>query len=797
MQSAVRGVQKLGAVAVPILVVCALSVYASLGWLARHPADGQSGPVLFLRQVDERTGLVIGLLIYCAVMYAAAATVIGGLLRFTLGRADVRAGEDERTRAPADRAYAAGRGQRVPRGRRGPRRSRLARASSWLLEDWWRLSLLLLVIWSPLLLAQVLGGGAPLVGAGADGADAAAGSAGVGSAGAGAGSGGAWADGPFDGHGSPVVAAVFAGWIALGHGVLGSASAGVAVLMLAQLAVVLIALGRALSLLSRWVRSDGLRTLGVLLLVVGGAPIVLWSLSLSSASLSAAALGWTLALTVDHVRSREHIASGRVVEWALAALIALSCAGIALPIVLVLLVTALVMRRDRRARGAALLALALPLLVVFTGVRVGTAHGVLEPGDPMASRGLQIQSLALALHEEPDALSARDSAALEGVLDLDAMREHGTADTSPADVVTADATEQGADAVSRAWRDLAQDRPGLVADGLLLETAGSFDPFAHGPRNLPASADGGVGAALDGAPGLRLLTEAPLRVVAVLLLAVIAVALRRPSAWVWVLPSGLLVGALVVSPAATSGSPALIVGSLVPFALLALAGSRDSVADGSPHGVPSAIRRVVRPRSSGATGSRVGDGPSYGPAGGGRADGMSGADGGPADGWRGADGGSADDRSADIAAHKTGRHAAVRPADPAVGGPAGGAVGGPAGGAADSSDPAGDAADSAGPAGSHGAVAGSHGAVGHRMRHGADSDSAARAGGVDPDASEGRAGLSWIDAPGPARPGGPQGRHQRSAEAEKQGRYGSMRSLPQRPLAPPRGLHRKPPRRSR
>ncbi|MCG7309586.1 DUF6020 family protein [Brachybacterium sp. ACRRE] len=671
MERALRGVQKFGAVAVPILVVCALTVCATMGWIARHPFDDQGEHLLFLSAFDAHTKLVVGLLIYTAVMYAALLTVVGGLLRFTLARAEERAGE-----LAADPA------------RRRP--SRIARSARWLLGSWWRLALLLLVIWSPILLGEVLGGG------------------------------GAWADADLQGgslrgegmsgHRSPLVIIAFECVLAIGRLLTGGIGAGLGVLVLVQLALVLAALGRAAALFGRWVRSDGLCALALAVLVIGGIPIALWSLSLSPAALGAASLCWFLALVIDHVHSREPIHGGRVLEWALAALLLLSCSALAVPLVIVLLVMTLMMRRGREAWRVALVALVVPLLVVLVGTRLGASQGMLGTEDPVAQHGLQAQSIALALREDPDALSAEDADALAKIFDVDDLRDR-YAPGAPARLLEAendDVSAAQAERLPDIWWHLAQNHPGLAADGILLEVSSTFDPFAHGRQNLPGTADdgapGAVASVLDGTPGLRLLVESPLRVVAVLLVGVIAVALRRPGVWFWAVPIGILTGALALMPADASGGAALVIGCFLPFALLALSASRELVEVGSPDGAVRRIRRVTRRRSAPGAGAGVG-------ARGGRR-----ADGGVGAGDRGAD--SSVDSGADYGAS---------PAD------------GVPGGAADD--------------------------------------------------------LSWIGVTSSPRDGGPQGRHQRSAEAEKEGRYGPVRSLPQRPLAPPKGLHRKPPRR--
>jgi hypothetical protein len=684
VERALRGVQKIGTVVVPILVVCALTVFATMGWIARHPFDDQGDHLLFLSAFSQHKGLVAGLLVYTAVMYAALLTVVGGLLRFTLIRAEERAGEQT------------------------SRRSWIVRTARWLLGSWWRLSLLLLVLWSPILLGEVLGGG------------------------------GAWADTGLEdgtlrgedlaGHRSVLVIVGFECVLALGRLVTGGIGAGLGVLVLVQLAVVLAALGRSAALLGRWVRSDGLCALALAVLVVGGVPIALWSLSLSPAALGAASLCWFLALTLDHVHSREPIRGGRVLEWALATLILLSCSALALPLVVVLLVMAVITRRGLEAWRTALIALVVPLLVVLVGTRLASSQGMLGTEDPVAQHGLQVQSIALALSEDPDALSAQDADALAEVFDVDALREDftpgapGRALEAENDSVSAAQAEQ----LPRIWWDLAQDHPGLAADGVLLEVAGTFDPFAHGRQDLPGTADdgtpGAVGSVLDGTPGLRLLVESPLRVVAVLLLGVIAVALRRPGVWFWAVPIGVLTVSLALMPADASGGAALVIGCFLPFALLALSASRELVEDGSPDGAVRRIRRVTRRRAvpSAGAGSRSP----------GRADGRAG-----------------------------GR--AERAGEGAVDGAADGAAGGADDGVVD------------------GVVDGSRGGARDGARDGAADD------------------LSWIGVTSSPRDGGPQGRHQRSAEAEKEGRYGPVRSLPQRPLAPPKGLHRKPPRGSR
>ncbi|PWH06407.1 hypothetical protein DEO23_05390 [Brachybacterium endophyticum] len=619
----VRGAEKVGAVVIPVLVVAALTVFATMGWLDRHPLEGQGENLLFLQLLRKHTLILLGLLIYTAVMFAVVLVLAGGVLRYTLARADERLD-------PA----------RDLLRRRDPR---LTRAVSWLLARWWRVSLLLLVVWSPILLLQFPGYSSwDLVMQAREVLDQR----------------GSVKPPPFDVYpiahylvptGDALLSAHHGAGLTLLYGTvlgfaadhLGGFGVGLAILSLAQLAVTLIALGRATALLGRWVASPGVRTVALVVLVLGGLPIAFWSMSVAPGPLFAAALCWLLALSVDHVRSREEIAPRRMLEWTLVALVVACSARVGIPVLLVLLVMTVLARHGWQAWRTALVSLALPALVVPAALAIGVTQHRIIPEDPMRERGLQIQSLALALHQNPDSLSAQDAKTLDRVFDVEKL---GTS-YDPASIDAALGAGDGDGAYRRqsvtaaevaefpgVWKDTVADQPTIVADGMLLSTFRLFDPLGYGRGNLPTTtqddgaadvliggdghlSDDGVNSggrdavhaiagALNGHDGLRVLTEAPLRVVVVLLLTTIAVALRRPNAWVWALPVALCTWALVKSPDDSSGLDSLAFVYLVPFALLALAGSRELVARGTPHGAAEGSRRAPWSAAGAGGGSR-------------------------------------------------------------------------------------------------------------------------------------------------------------------------------------------------
>jgi hypothetical protein len=356
-------------------------------------------------------------------------------------------------------------------------------------------------------------------------------------------------------------------------------------------------------------------------------------MSVSKNPLFAAAFCWALALAVDHVRSRERIPWHRMLEWGLVTLIAINAAKFATPLMAVLLVLVLLGRWGWGAWRTALVAVAIPLVLLQAGLKVGVAQEWIIPGDPMAGKGVQVLSMGLTLKVDPDALSEQDRADLEKIFDVDLMREkYKPATMGPirgagyreGAYQWRTVTAEEASRFNGIWLDLATDEPALIADGVLLKSYRFFDPVTHGRDNRPTittddAASGltvtgparlsddfintrgretidSAAAFVNGTPGLRFLMEAPLRTVLVILLAILAISLRRPSAWIWALPLALHAGVLLIAPVDSSGRYALGITYFLPFALLALAASREWVSVGQPggQGEPGAARTGPR-----------------------------------------------------------------------------------------------------------------------------------------------------------------------------------------------------------
>lgn len=597
-----RRVGRVATVALPALTLAILTLFAATGYLDRHRGSDEPYPLFFTRLADE-PGRVILITAVCAAIYTAVFLILAALVRRWTSERERRAGTP----------------------------GRVTRAVDWVLARWWRVSLLIAVMWAPLYIMQ-----AP----GTSNADLIMQALEV------LGDRSEMSYPPFDvypiahslipsddvllSNHHNVLLTLFYGYV-LGASIdlFGSFKLGLLVLTSTQALFTLIAFGRGMSLVARRVDSRALRVLGLVALVLCGYPVALWSMAMAKNPLFAAAFVWWLALSIDYVRSRRPMSAWRIAEWAVVTLVMLISAKFAAYIIAVQIVVLLVARWRKRSWMAVAVSLAVPLAVFQVALKIGFTAGVVIPGDPLEAKAVQIQTMALILREEPDALSPEDRQRLEPIFDVDAMGElfdpwtmgsvRGAGYQEGAYkwcTVTQEQTEE----FDSIWQNLAQREPRLVADGVMLTSFRYFDPRSHGSDNWPSvHADDGISSVLvdgnrfsdDGVndhlrgrldqfvvftaktPGLNLLLESAPRVVLIVLLAAVGIALKRPAVWAWAFPIALHCAVLIGSPLSSSGRYALGISYALPLVIMALGVRRapddDDEVESSP--AESLVRR--------------------------------------------------------------------------------------------------------------------------------------------------------------------------------------------------------------
>lgn len=346
----------------------------------------------------------------------------------------------------------------------------------------------------------------------------------------------------------------------------------------------LVAFGRSFGILGEFVTAWKVR-LAAFVVVAASPLIALWSISHTKNHLFAAAFVWWLALLARFVH-RDHVTKRWYVETAFVSIV------IAVSVLfgwMLLLVQAVAMLWMRRRRFAGLIALGIPALVLHFSVSGLVSAGVIIPSDPIETKGLQLQQLALILKEHPDTLSADDEEALSRLFDIEAMRAAFDPDISDpvkstgpwhlkTDSYRYQSVEEGDwDAFNGIYLRAAVAHPDTFLDGLVLKTYRYVDPLDEGTNFYPpwlADYARSVGehpiapVAFNDGPreevrsefldcfgtfGCRPLLSHSVRTVAVLLLLAAAMVVGRRDRWFWALPFGLQIGVVALSPLSAGG----------------------------------------------------------------------------------------------------------------------------------------------------------------------------------------------------------------------------------------------------
>ncbi|PAU69094.1 hypothetical protein B1400_1197 [Bifidobacterium italicum] len=237
---------------------------------------------------------------------------------------------------------------------------------------------------------------------------------------------------------------------------------------------------------------------------------------------------------------------------------------------------------DRRRWKLYLGALLLPTILIHGSIAALIASGTIISGDPIESRGIQIQMIARVAHENPNAIpqDARDK--LAPIFNLDQTAQaYRPQDADPVKSSGIQSkkvsyrwrsvTSEDMDNFNKAWLEIVRADPRTAFDGLFAKSYGYFDIFD--PPYVPMSyyidndyvqqtntwikyydhdwrtkvADFARG--WSGIPVLGWFTHGNFYVTLTLLIGAAELALKRWRALSWHMPLLLLMGVMITAPA--------------------------------------------------------------------------------------------------------------------------------------------------------------------------------------------------------------------------------------------------------
>lgn len=557
-------------------VVLAIIVAATTaGLIDRYLTPGTAPYPLLTREVGDHPLTALAFLVLCAAAYAV---VFSGLRHL------VAQWRDGATSAPA----------------LGDKGAKVMAFVDWTFAHWWRVSLVLALFWLPWYLSSFPGQPSPdpsnmiteFVSRRSDFAGAPA-----------------FADGnataPFVDY--PTSSYLLTGgdslwsnhhpfFLMLGYGAVCSLSIAAfdslipALLFLSAASAVLtlVAFGRALGILGTLVPSWRVR--GLALLVLALSPLIaLWSMAEHKNQIFCAAFVWWLALIARLVHSSgptRQLGRRWYVETALVSLLMAISVQFGWIVLVAQTVAMLFMKRER---VAAVVAIGVPAVLVYGSIAALTSSGALIPSDPIETKGVQMQVLALVLTEHPDALSTDQRQDLSQIFDLDAfvasfdpsssdpLKSTGPLSRKSASFKYETVQADDWDTFNTIVLDVAGRYPDTAVDGLFLKSYRYLDPFDEGTDWYPPwstaydrSIDGYRVAPLPVNEGLRGWTRDRAfncyaftgcravishdsRTVLVVLLLAAAIGCRRRFAWLWALPFALQLAIAGVSPLSAGG----------------------------------------------------------------------------------------------------------------------------------------------------------------------------------------------------------------------------------------------------
>lgn len=383
-------------------------------------------------------------------------------------------------------------------------------------------------------------------------------------------------------------------YLMLGYGSIASASThlfgslvpGLMLISFGSATFTLVAFGRGLTLVGAMVADWRVR--GAALLVTALCVLIpLWSLAIHKNQLFCAAFVWWLGLLARFLHGRAPVGRRWVVETGLVSLVMAISVQFGW---IVLVAQAVVLLAVKRQRLVAPLTLAAPALAVFGSIAFITAQGGAIASDPVETKGLQMQTTALILREHPDALTPEQREQLSRIFDLDAMvasfdpsssdplKSTGPLNEKTSSLRYETVQREDWDAFQEIWLDLAKRYPGTFLDGLFLKSYRYLDPldeetdwyppwshkyernigeYQAAPMdfNYPARKAVRLGFyhCYEDALPCRVLISHPPKTVAVVLLCAAAILVRRRFAWVWAVPFALQIAIAAVSPLSAGG----------------------------------------------------------------------------------------------------------------------------------------------------------------------------------------------------------------------------------------------------
>ncbi|GAB2518955.1 hypothetical protein GCM10027064_15730 [Microbacterium petrolearium] len=576
---AIRGMSSAGGWLLAVIVVTVLAAYATAGWLRRRFEASHAGEYpLFTQLIGDDPLLTVAVFGGTAAGYAFVLFIIRCVA----------------TRALRRRVGAT------------PSPGRAAVAVEWAFAAWWRLALILVVLWSPLLVLRWPGAVNPdfalmvteITTARSEYAPD--------------------AFKPYDVY--PIAYSLIPegdllwsnhhnAFLTLLYGLVTGASGvllhsyipAIVLLASSQAAFTIFALARALQLVGRHVAKSWPKAVA-LALTVGCVMTPLWSMDLSKNPLFAAAFVWWFGLVVHAVLSRDAVRRGWVWEIAIATTVMIVSAKFA---VYIAVVGALFLVFRRRRWLGVVLGMLLPVLVFQIALRGLIGFGVVISDDPVEARVLQLQQVALTLREHPEALNDDERAEVEKIFDIEQMtkvynpenadpvKSSGYADNGSYRWRSAEQDDWASfDAV---WAKLAARYPDTYLDALLLKSDRYLDsralvnpaPPLHtldwqlrytfdltGLNDAGRKALAQTVAAVNDSAFRYLISFAPWAVLTVLLCTA-AVMMRRRGALAWTVPLAVQVGVAILSPLNGSGRYLLGLTYTAGAVLLALVAGRD------------------------------------------------------------------------------------------------------------------------------------------------------------------------------------------------------------------------------
>lgn len=383
-------------------------------------------------------------------------------------------------------------------------------------------------------------------------------------------------------------------------------------------------------------------------------PLAVFStISLTKSPLFAFAFVWWFGLWYElHVTRGDMQPGGlpvRPARRSLIAFIASSCvmlisAKYAWYIIVMQIVLALLADRKRwRTYVAALL---LPTVLIHGGVSLLISSGVIISGDPIESRGIQLQQIARVAKLNPDGIPESAREKLEPIFNLDQTALAYTQDDADPvkssgiqakkvsykwRTVTAEDMEQ----FNSAWLEIVVANPVIALDAFLAKCYGYFDVTAWPYTSMDyyvnstyvqeqtdwiqywchdwRDAVAGFAADWGEIPVLGWLTHGNLYVSLTLLIGAAEVILRRWRTLAWHIPLLLLMGVMITAPANNFERHMLAVAFVFGFLCLTFLRDRDT-ARMRPHGGCVAAVAGDGDVGGGENGADVGDASDIGDA---------------------------------------------------------------------------------------------------------------------------------------------------------------------------------------